>query len=295
MQAIVDRAHALAANKAGPSAQTATMEILERTLETRRDDIVDATGRVPTLQAAPETPANAGQTSADAPAEGSIEVVEDWPANEQDGGGEEIVLSAPEEEPSEDLQLREIYSRETHVNIAAVLRYVDGEKPRGAPHIVSEEAYRACHTLSGSSRMAEARHGIRLTAPLEHWVRKSFDSGVGLEAADLELLAECMNAMQSVASHLDESTGFFQSHTALLARIDQATEQLEQRIIDAARTAEATAAQPQVAAPQVSVAPAVAAPPASFPVAASPAPAPRSPRGRGRADGLRPGNRQHLY
>ncbi len=86
--------------------------------------------------------------------------------------------------------------------------------------------------------MAEARHGIRLTAPLEHWVRKSFDSGVGLEAAELELLADCMNAMQSVASHLDESTGFFQSHSALLARIDQATEKLEQRIIAAARAAE---------------------------------------------------------
>ena len=81
---------------------------------------------------------------------------------------------------------------------------------------MTEEAYRACHTLSGSSRMAEARHGIRLTAPLEHWVRKSFDSGVGLESADLELLSDCMNAMQSVAAHLDESTGFFQSHGALL-------------------------------------------------------------------------------
>ena len=111
---------------------------------------------------------------------------------------------------------------------------------------ISEEAYRACHTLSGSSRMAEARHGIRLTAPLEHWVRKSFDSGVGLEAAELDLLADCMNAMQSVASHLDESTGFFHSHSALLTRIDQATENLEQRIIAAARAAEATAAQPQV-------------------------------------------------
>src|SRR6187431_2070323 len=150
VQAIVDRAHSLAANKPAPAAQTATVEILERTLDTRRDDVVDATGRVPTLRGAPETPANAGQTSADAPAESSIEVVEDWATNEQDGGGEEIVLSSPEEEPSEDLQLREIYSRETHVNIEAVLRYVDGEKPRGAPHIVSEEAYRACHTLSGS-------------------------------------------------------------------------------------------------------------------------------------------------
>ena len=81
-----------------------------------------------------------------------------------------------------------------------------------------------------------------------------------------------MNAMQSVASHLDESTGFFQSHTALLARDRPGDGKLEQRIIDAARTAEATAAQPQVAAPQVSAAPAVAAPPVSFPLGASPAP-----------------------
>ena len=113
--------------------------------------------------------------------------------------------------------------------------------------------------------MAEARHGIRLTAPLEHWIRKSFDSGVGLEDADLDLLAECMNAMQSVAAHLDESTGFFQSHGALLARIEQATEQLEQRIVAAARAAELAAAPELATAPAASVAPAVAAPPASFP------------------------------
>src|SRR6187402_2872688 len=103
VQAIVDRAHSLAANKPAPAAQTATVEILERTLDTRRDDVVDATGRVPTLRGAPETPANAGQTTADAPDESSIEVVEDWATNEQDGGGEEIVLSSPEAEPSEDL------------------------------------------------------------------------------------------------------------------------------------------------------------------------------------------------
>jgi chemosensory pili system protein ChpA (sensor histidine kinase/response regulator) len=117
--------------------------------------------------------------------------------------------------------------------------------------------------------MAEARHGIRLTAPLEYWVRKSFDSGVGLDGADLDLLADCMNAMQSVAAHLDESTGFFQSHTALLARIEQATEGLEKRIVTAARAAELAAA-PSAAPASANVAPAVAAPPASFP---PPAPA----------------------
>jgi chemosensory pili system protein ChpA (sensor histidine kinase/response regulator) len=268
-QDIVDRAHALAANKAVPAAQTATMEILERTLDTRSDDMLEATGRVPTLQGA-SRPAESASRAADEPPtaaaaadDGSMEVVEDWSFG-SDAPGEDIVLSAPDEESSSDMQLREIYSRETQVNIAAVLRWVEGERKRNAPHVVSEEAYRACHTLSGSSRMAEARHGIRLTAPLEHWVRKSFDSGVGLEGPDLKLLADCMNAMSNVAAHLDESTGFFHAHGSLLARIEQATDQLEGRIVAAARAAEQAAA-PAPAPPQAPVAPAVAAPPAHFP------------------------------
>ncbi len=268
-QDIVDRAHALAANKPVAAAQTATMEILERTMDSRRDDMLEATGRVPTLQAAPApAPASAppqAQPPAESAADSSIEVIEDWSPG-GDAPGEEIVLSSADEESSSDMQLREIYSRETQVNIAAVLRWVEGERKRNSPHVVSEEAYRACHTLSGSSRMAEARHGIRLTVPLEHWVRKSFDSGIGLEPAELGLLADCMNAMGSVAAHLDESTGYFHSHATLLARIEQATEQLEGRIIAAARAAEEAAAP----APKDDVAPAVAAAPDSFPAADRP-------------------------
>ncbi len=261
---IIDRAHAIAANK-GPGAPSATLEILERTLDTRRDDVVAATSRVPTLQ-----PPTEPSASEDESLQSTMEVVEDWSVSESDSPGESIVLSAPEEESSSDLQLRDIYSRETQVNLDAVLRFVNTERPKSAPHLVTEEAYRACHTLSGSSRMAEARHGIRLTAPLEYWVRKSFDSGVGLESPDLDLLADCMSAMQTVAAHLDESTGFFQSHGALVARIEAATEKLEERIVQAARVAE-LAVVPPVAT--VSPAPAVAAPPAPFPAAASQAPA----------------------
>jgi chemosensory pili system protein ChpA (sensor histidine kinase/response regulator) len=287
-QDIVDRAHALAANKAVASAPSAALEALERTMDTRQADMLEATGRVPTLNVPPSPPAHVPTLQPVAapppidipeltPAESSIEVVEDWTTGADEGaGGEEIVLSAPDEESSSDLQLREIYSRETQVNIAAVLRWVESERHRADPHVVSEECYRACHTLAGSSRMAEARHGIRLTAPLEHWIRKSFDSGVGIETPDLQLLSDCMNAMGNVAAHLDESTGFFQSHSSLLARIEAATEQLEGRLIAAARAVEqAAAASP---APPAPAAPVVAATPAPFPagkpatVAATPSP-----------------------
>jgi len=259
-QDIVDRAHALAANKVLP-AQTATVEALERTVDTRREDL-EATGRVPTLQAAPEpAPVRAAAPVKPPAAPAGDEWVLDDPAAPK---GETGVLSTPQEEPSGDLQLREIYSRETQVNVAAVERFIDTARLHEAPHAVTEEAYRACHTLAGSSRMAEARHGIRLTAPIEHWVRKSFDSGVGLEDKDLDLLTDCMAAMKSVAANLDESTGYFQSHLALLTRVELATEQLEQRIVDVARAAEESAAPAPAAAP-TPVAPAVAAPPASFP------------------------------
>jgi chemosensory pili system protein ChpA (sensor histidine kinase/response regulator) len=268
VQEIIDRAHSLAANKPS-AAQNSNVDLLERTMDSRRDDVIAATAthRVPTLQAVSAPTGSQSPFMAASEPDGGIEVVEDWNLGDQtDVSSETVVLSTPVEEPSADLQLRDIYSRETQVNIAAVLHFVDVERPRAAPHIVSEEAYRACHTLSGSSRMAEARHGIRLTAPLEYWVRKSFDSGVGLETSDLDLLADCMNAMQSVAAHLDESTGFFQSHAVLLGRIEAATEQIDDRIVSAARAAETIIEQaPVVIAPQATVAPAVAAPPASFP------------------------------
>jgi chemosensory pili system protein ChpA (sensor histidine kinase/response regulator) len=276
-QDIIDRAHALAANKLS-GGQSSVLESLERTQETSRVESLDATGRVPTLQASPEPPRAAQAASVEAA--GPAAAAEDWLLEESEAPGEEIVLSAPDEDTSGDLQLRDIYSRETEVNINAVQRFIDGARGHEPPHVVSEEAYRACHTLAGSSRMAEARHGIRLTAPLEHWIRKAFDSGVGLESSDLELLADCMGAMKSVASNLDESTGFFQSHGALLARIEQATDSLDQRIIDAASAAELATAPASAAAAgaPVPAAPAVAATPASFPpkaasVAAESAPA----------------------
>ena len=281
-QDIVDRAHALAANRGPAPVQTSTMEILERTLDTRRDDVIAATGRVPTLQAAPAIargpPANVPVVQPPqnfaAPEEPEPEALAQWSTEDvEESQGEEIVLSAPEEESS-DAQLRDIYSRETQVNVGAVLSFVRVERMRSAPHLVTEEAYRACHTLSGSSRMAEARHGIRLTAPLEHWVRKAFDSGIGLESTDLELLGDCMSAMQAVTAHLDESTGFFQSHGALIARIEAATDQLEGRIVAAARAAELADLRSTPSVASAPVAPAVATQTSPFPsVVSAPAPA----------------------
>ena len=142
--------------------------------------------------------------------------------------------------------LRDIYARETAAHVATVRGYLERESQLPEPHTLPEEVYRACHTLSGSSKMAQARHGIRLAEPLDHWLRRAFNSGLGLTDGELALLSDCMGAMESVASHLDEPTGYFVSHWQLLERIERADRALDQRI--AASSAHTEAPPPEAAA-----------------------------------------------
>ena len=151
--------------------------------------------------------------------------------------------------------LRDIYARETATHVATVRAYLAREANFPEPHALAEEIYRACHTLSGSSKMAQARHGIRLAEPLDHWLRRAFGSGLGLTGEDLALLGDCMSAMESVASHLDESTGYFVNHWQLLERIERSDRSLEQRIAAAAAAEKAADAPPAAAATEAPEAP----------------------------------------
>ena len=126
--------------------------------------------------------------------------------------------------------LRDIYARETDSHVATVRGWITKVRGMPGPHVLPEAVYRACHTLSGSSKMAEARHGIRLAEPLNHWLRKAFDSNVGLADEDLPVLEACMEAMENVSRHLDENTAFFPSHAELLSRVAQADAALDKRI-----------------------------------------------------------------
>jgi chemosensory pili system protein ChpA (sensor histidine kinase/response regulator) len=132
--------------------------------------------------------------------------------------------------------LRDIYARETAAHIVTVRGYLARESRLPEPHALPEDVYRACHTLSGSSKMAQARHGIRLAEPLDHWLRRAYSSGMGLRTEDLTLLEDCMVAMEAVATHLDEPTGYFVNHWQLLERIERADKSLDQRISVAAES-----------------------------------------------------------
>ena len=78
--------------------------------------------------------------------------------------------------------------------------------------------------------MAEARHGIRITEPLNKVMRKVFDSGHGLTELGLATLGDAVRAIDNVISHINESTAFFPEQPSLLARLHEIETQLDAEI-----------------------------------------------------------------
>jgi chemosensory pili system protein ChpA (sensor histidine kinase/response regulator) len=187
-----------------------------------------------TVEALPAPPDEEAESAA-------AQAVLETPASIEESAAAPAVVERADEplaQQAVDDVLADIYARETTAHVAVVRAYLDREGGTTEPHALPEEIYRACHTLAGSSNMAEARHGIRLAQPLDQWLRKAFDSGLGVDDTDLMLLSDCMAAMESVASNLNESTGFFLTHEQLRTRIAYAHSALDRRIAAAAHSAQ---------------------------------------------------------
>src|SRR5260221_12617231 len=120
-----------------------------------------------------------------------------------------------------DRLLNDIYSKETASHLAEIREYLQKRSGQPAPHPLPESVYRAIHTLSGSSKMAEARHGIRVTEPLNQVMQKIYDSGHGLTEAGIATLADAVRAIEDVVSHINESPAFFTDQHGLLGRLHE--------------------------------------------------------------------------
>jgi chemosensory pili system protein ChpA (sensor histidine kinase/response regulator) len=171
-----------------------------------------------------------------------------------------VQAPAPEPDPADtgtdevevDPTLRDIYARETDSHVATVQAWLAKVQGQPGPLLLPEQVYRATHTLSGSSKTAEARHGVRLAEPLNHWLRKAFDNGIGISTEEAGLLGECMRALEFASRNLDEDTGFFAPYAQLRDRIVQAEAELDRRIAAHAENAEkADSSSPAVDAPGV--------------------------------------------
>src|ERR1700683_558505 len=148
--------------------------------------------------------------------------------------------------PPMDAALHDIYAKETSSHLTEIREYLRKRAGQPAPHDLPESVYRAIHTLSGSSKMAEARHGIRITEPLNHVMRKVFDSGQGLSDAGLVTLEQSGRALENVVSHINENTSFFTEQPLLLERLQQLEAELDADLAREANEASASASLPEL-------------------------------------------------
>jgi chemosensory pili system protein ChpA (sensor histidine kinase/response regulator) len=155
-----------------------------------------------------------------------------------------------------DPALHDIYSKETSSHLSEIREYLRKRAGQPAPHVLPEPVYRAIHTLSGSTKMAEARHGTRITEPLLHVMRKVFDSGHGLSDKGLSTLEDSVRAIDNVVSHINESTGFFADQPGLLARLQRLEHEVDADIARAANDTSASAIAPGPATIEQSAPPA---------------------------------------
>jgi chemosensory pili system protein ChpA (sensor histidine kinase/response regulator) len=144
------------------------------------------------------------------------------------------------EEPGMDPVLRDIFRKETAGHILVVREYLERCTRGVAPHPVTEALYRACHTLSGISKTAGARQGIKVAEPMERYVRKLYDNGHGLEPEALAVLRDTVRLLETVAEHVDEATGFFPEQGRLIAGWSALERALDAELARLAEAAERT-------------------------------------------------------
>jgi len=133
---------------------------------------------------------------------------------------------------SGDSSLQEIYQKEVQSHLEVIRTYLRHAWLAVGTHTVTEDLYRACHTLRGASRTAGIRHSIRLAEPLHKWLRRMFDHDAPFDEAGLAVLADCVVGFEDVLAAVHEDTGHFTNLERLVKRVEQQDAALEKRLAE---------------------------------------------------------------
>ncbi|MBX3704131.1 MAG: Hpt domain-containing protein, partial [Steroidobacteraceae bacterium] len=131
-----------------------------------------------------------------------------------------------------DSSLQEIYQKEVQSHLETIRSYLRHAWLAVGTYTVTEELYRACHTLRGASRTAGIRHSIRLAEPLHRWLRRMFDHDAAFDEAGLAVLADCVVGFEDILAAVHENTGHFTNLDRLIGRIEEQDALFERRLAE---------------------------------------------------------------
>ncbi|HUG02866.1 MAG TPA: Hpt domain-containing protein [Steroidobacteraceae bacterium] len=131
-----------------------------------------------------------------------------------------------------DTSLQEIYQKEVQSHLEVIRAFLRHAWLAVGAHTVTEDLYRACHTLRGASRTANIRHSIRLAEPLHRWLRRMFDHDAAFDETGLAVLADSVVGFEDILAAVNEDTGRFTHLTKLVQRVEEQDTLLARRLIE---------------------------------------------------------------
>ncbi len=141
---------------------------------------------------------------------------------------ESIDLDLPDDRPdtddaedSIDSVLLDILTKEVAVHVDAIELFIEEARGGIEPFAISEDMYRACHTLHGSVTMAKADAAARLTGPLNQLIRHAYDHPVAVDLPVIDAVEATVVRLQEVIAALSSGEEDLPDIDALVAELQE--------------------------------------------------------------------------
>jgi chemosensory pili system protein ChpA (sensor histidine kinase/response regulator) len=138
-----------------------------------------------------------------------------------------------------DPSLQDIFRKEVQLHLDVLRDFLRKVWVTPGPHYVTDDLYRACHTLRGAARTAESSECIRLADPLHRWLRRLFDADRSFDDEGLITLADSVAVFEDVVDSPAGASDYLPALQGLIARLVALDLALEQSL-----ATEPTEAQP---------------------------------------------------
>ncbi|MEE4162848.1 MAG: Hpt domain-containing protein, partial [Woeseiaceae bacterium] len=183
---------------------------------------------------------------------------------EGDPNAEVLTIERDEEAGSEpvlemDPVLLDIFRKETAGHLKVITDYIAACAEQRPPYAVTDQLYRACHTLHGSANMANVDRGVQVAGALNRFVRRVHENGPGFDNGGIQALEASAKAIARIVSDINRQDADRADFSKLTEHINRLAERVVPRGTVAEETADEAPAEAE-AAPETAPAPEPAPP-----------------------------------
>ncbi len=123
--------------------------------------------------------------------------------------------------------LLDIFAKETAGHLGVIRDYLEACAGKEPPFDVTDKLHRACHTLHGSTNMANVERGVAVAGALNRFVRRVYDRKVGFNRSGLDALKAAARAIETIVGEINQPEHGRADYTALINHIQRLTDAIE--------------------------------------------------------------------